>query len=143
MEPDKITEQWIVMVKSLIIFFRFLKRLLKVILPAHAAHLHTAHSHVHTGPRGCFGSQIHIEDRRHAAGQIFQNRQLRQMIDHLPVHPCLDRKNLLREPLVERQIVRIRAKQGHTGMGMGILKARHQKIALAVDLPIPYDTPKI
>ncbi len=137
MKSDKITEQRIVMVQRLIALLQQFQGRLKIRLPARSADLYAAHSHIHTGLRRRLRRQIHIKDGCDTAGQILQYRQLRQVIDHLPVHLILYGKDLLEQPVLQRQVVRIRTQKRHTGMSMSILETGHQQIAPAVDLPVP------
>ena len=139
MKSDKITEQRMILVKFLIILFCFFQCFPEILLPAHTAHLYTPHSHVHTGPGCHLRGQIHIKNSRDTAGQVFQNRQLRQMIDHLPVHSCLNGKYLFRKPVMQRQVICIGTEQRHTGMSVCIFKAGHKKISLTVYFSVPQD----
>ena len=103
------------------------------------SNLNAAHPHIVKGVCNGFRRQIHIKNRCNPAGQIFQHSQPGQLINILPAHFGFHRKNLMVQPFIQGQIIRVGAQERHSGMGVCVLEARHQQIALTVDLPVPFD----
>ena len=50
---------------------------------------------------------------------------------------CFQRKYLLVQPLIQRQVICHGAQESHTGMSMCIFKSGHQKVSLAIQFDIP------
>ena len=81
--------------------------------------------------------QIHVEVCRDAAGQIFQISELGQMINVLLGQLGFHREHLLVEPVLQRQIIRIRTQKRHRRVGVCVFKAGQDEIAADVALDIP------
>ena len=81
--------------------------------------------------------QIHVKVCRDAAGQIFQISELGQMINILLGQLGFHREHLFVEPVLQRQIIRIRTQERHRRVGVCVFKAGQNEIAADIALDIP------
>ena len=79
---------------------------------------------------------VHVKAGRDAAREILEDRQLGKRIHRLGRELGLEREDLLEQPRLQRHIIGIRAHKAHAGVRVRVLKARHDKVAAKVDLPL-------
>ena len=77
---------------------------------------------------------VHVERRGDAAGEVFEDGQLRKHVDVLRRELVLQRDDFAEEPVLQRQIVGIGAHEAHARMCVRVFEARHQQVAAQVDL---------
>ena len=77
---------------------------------------------------------IHVEAGGDAVCQVFQESDARKGGQTVWRELCLAREHLPEQPVLQRQIVRRRAQEGHAGVRVRILEAGHEKIAAQIDL---------
>ena len=68
---------------SIQFFIPFLQKIHGLAEVIHAPCLHAAHAHIRAGSGNALRRKVHIKNRSNSAGQVFQNCQLRQMVDVL------------------------------------------------------------
>ena len=74
--------------------------------------------------------KVHVEARGDSAREVLEYGQARKGVDRLRREPCLEREHLVEEPALQRQVVRIRAQEGHRRVRVCIFEARHDQVAL-------------
>ena len=82
--------------------------------------------------------KIHIRKTGDPAPHIFGDLQHRPPVDVVGRQVLFQGEDALVQPRLEGKIVRRAAEQAHRRVRMRVAKAAHQKIALAVDLPLGY-----
>ena len=124
-----------IVVVGVVVFFQKCRAFLKII--DRTAH-HRAEPGVHR--RFCHGLRkvVHIKTGGNAALQILQKRQPGQVINIFCGQLGFQRKDFVIQPAFQGQIVAKGATKCHGRVGVGILKGRHQQIAVQVDLPVRF-----
>ena len=79
------------------------------------------------------GVPVHVPKAGGPGADHLHAGEPRPPVDVLVVHPLLDRPDVLGQPLHQRQVVGVAAKQGHRRVGVGVDEARHQRHPGAVD----------
>ena len=79
---------------------------------------------------------VHVKAGRDAAREILEDGQLGKRIHRLRRELGLEWEDLLEQPRLQRHIIGIRAHKAHAGVRVRVLKARHDKVAAEVDLPL-------
>ena len=76
---------------------------------------------------------VHVGNRRHAEAQTLRDRQLRRRLDRAVVQMGLAREDVVIQPLLQFEVVRVAAQNRHRQMGVAVDQARHEHHAAAVD----------
>ena len=95
-----------------------------------------AKAHVRARLRDRLAEEIHVEAGGDAAREIFKDRKPRERVDVLGREPGLQREDAVKEPLLQRHIVREGAHKRHARVGVGVFEAREEQIAVEVDLAV-------
>ena len=80
---------------------------------------------------------IHIDERRDAAQQHFDNAHFGSQHDFVRGLLRLERPDIFVEPLHQGDVVGIAPLEGHRHVAVGIDQSRHEHLTRAVDLPRP------
>ena len=72
--------------------------------------------------------KIHIKACRHTACKVFKVCKLCKPVDVLPRQLCFKGENLVKQPLLQRQVIGVGTQKCHCRMCMRILERRHHKV---------------
>ena len=76
---------------------------------------------------------VHVGHRRHTEAQTLRDRQLRRRLDRAVVQMGLAREDIVVQPFLQFEVVRVAAQNRHRQMGVAVDQARHEHHAAAVD----------
>ena len=79
---------------------------------------------------------VHVEAGGYAGREVFQNAQAGELVYGLRREPGLVGKDLVVQPVLQRQVVGVGAEKDHGGVGVGVLEAGDEQIALQIYLPL-------
>ena len=97
---------------------------------------HGAKPGINIGLRIGIVLEIHIKAGGDSAAQVFHDPDAGKLIDHFRRQLRFPRKHLLRQPFLQRKIVRQGTQKRHGGVGVSIFEGWHQQIPLQIDLPV-------
>ena len=92
-----------------------------------------AHAAVDRGAGGHVGKEIHVVEAGRSPAQHLGHGETAAVVDELLIDPARFRRpDMVVQPVIQRQIIRQPAQQGHGGMGMGVDQTRDQQMPVEV-----------